>query len=87
MVLILNNRWYYTIEDKDAFPSPCGDYGSYLTDGQIWVESNFPAQFPSPCGDYGSYRFARCYKGVPMATTFPSPCGDYGSYQAFPLEP
>ena len=35
------------------FPSPCGDYGSYLC-LTIKVKSAL-STFPSPCGDYGSY--------------------------------
>ncbi len=42
-------------EMKEAvqFPSPCGDYGSYLC--HLWQEYDGSAPFPSPCGDYGSY--------------------------------
>ena len=54
MVLILFRRisvWPYAV----TFPSPCGDYGSYLC---IDVKDNKVCfyDFPSPCGDYGSYR-------------------------------
>ena len=37
-----------------AFPSPCGDYGSYRERNTFgyYVPSIW---FPSPCGDYGSY--------------------------------
>ena len=39
----------------EMFPSPCGDYGSYLI--QILHSMNSLIKwFPSPCGDYGSYR-------------------------------
>ena len=39
------------------FPSPCGDYGSYLT-GCGNPSYRVPFPIPSPCGDYGSYRLA-----------------------------
>ena len=38
-----------------AFPSPCGDYGSYQPEGGKHYEK-IRNLFPSPCGDYGSYR-------------------------------
>ena len=38
-----------------GFPSPCGDYGSYLCSRARFLSGTAP--FPSPCGDYGSYRF------------------------------
>ena len=37
------------------FPSPYGDYGSYLT--MTKKEAiRYRIEFPSPYGDYGSYR-------------------------------
>ena len=41
-----------------AFPSPCGDYGSYHVTFQN-ERSRSMNEFPSPCGDYGSYRPVR----------------------------
>ena len=37
-----------------GFPSPCGDYGSYLLK-KIKEMKERVSMFPSPCGDYGSY--------------------------------
>ena len=37
------------------FPSPCGDYGSYLNEVNHDKVSEIKKSFPSPCGDYGSY--------------------------------
>ena len=37
------------------FPSPCGDYGSYLNE-MAYIQAYIYKEFPSPCGDYGSYR-------------------------------
>ena len=37
------------------FPSPCGDYGSYL-DRLKEITDDWFDKFPSPCGDYGSYQ-------------------------------
>ena len=37
-----------------GFPSPCGDYGSYLHRIAVYKTVN-GTKFPSPCGDYGSY--------------------------------
>ena len=62
------------------FPSPCGDYGSYL---------NIPATFGIP-DDLVSVPlrglwFLSTYFVVErkLFGRFPSPCGDYGSYQVF----
>ena len=63
----------------DVFPSPCGDYGSYLAPSRL-TRPLFGA-FPSPCGDYGSYRLEVWEVGDDGTYTFPSPCGDYGSYR------
>ena len=43
------------IELLFSYPSPCGDYGSYLYDA-LDAASRGKYEFPSPCGDYGSYR-------------------------------
>ena len=54
MVLILISVRPYKVTTP-LFPSPCGDYGSYL---RVLSRSSArpPKEFPSPCGDYGSYR-------------------------------
>ena len=63
----------------DEFPSPCGDYGSYLlTTTMVMVCLSV---FPSPCGDYGSYHDMKFYELPQEVQEFPSPCGDYGSYR------
>ena len=65
---------------RGYFPSPCGDYGSYLfvfRQGSVFRRP----LFPSPCGDYGSYLFVFRQGSVFRRPLFPSPCGDYGSYQ------
>ena len=80
MVLIKPNLATYSFF-LPSFPSPCGDYGSYLIyfDGVAAIEED---RFPSPCGDYGSYQ-KMGYKAVSLHDEqFPSPCGDYGSYHA-----
>ena len=44
-----------TDTEQAFFPSPCGDYGSYLMrQAKGGVKMN--KIFPSPCGDYGSYQ-------------------------------
>ena len=45
----------YAKKLQHKFPSPCGDYGSYLEE-QLGVFI-YDTEFPSPCGDYGSYPF------------------------------
>ena len=40
--------------EKGLFPSPYGDYGSYLAEAKAFYE-NIGKLFPSPYGDYGSY--------------------------------
>ncbi len=58
----LRGLWFLSskrrIEDRqtqgDEFPSPCGDYGSYLLPTYVPSFLN-GLSFPSPCGDYGSY--------------------------------
>ena len=71
-----------TLEDIVAreftFPSPCGDYGSYLLQKGDYIEDL--GEFPSPCGDYGSYHEVDQNKVEEIKKSFPSPCGDYGSY-------
>ena len=54
MVLITFIDMFHEDSTIGKFPSPCGDYGSYLKA----FENEKPAirkEFPSPCGDYGSY--------------------------------
>ena len=54
MVLIkLRVRWFNW--KITSFPSPYGDYGSYL-DGDFDSFQKVAEMFPSPYGDYGSYR-------------------------------
>ena len=78
MVLIFP-LWFFKYQGKDMqFPSPCGDYGSYLEDVAEDV-TDIINEFPSPCGDYGSYH-VNYLTVVPFPSMFPSPCGDYGSY-------
>ena len=62
------------------FPSPCGDYGSYLEDIAEDV-TDIINRFPSPCGDYGSYQALGVDDKWFSFRLFPSPCGDYGSYR------
>ena len=53
MVLILYEKIEYD-DRQPRFPSPCGDYGSYLS--SLYSATQVPSNmFPSPCGDYGSY--------------------------------
>ncbi len=59
------------------FPSPYGDYGSYLY--MALHDDDALRLFPSPCGDYGSYQYTPNV-GYREIFGFPSPCGDYGSY-------
>ena len=58
------------------FPSPYGDYGSYLD--KRWYNKT-AKWFPSPYGDYGSYLSRLKQNGI-NGLMFPSPYGDYGSY-------
>ena len=51
------------------FPSPCGDYGSYLTTNYLQLK-NIYAQFPSPCGDYGSYRITTITNTLKVKSSF-----------------
>ena len=53
MVLICLGTDGYRPTDE-TFPSPCGDYGSYLCSALTALE--YVHKFPSPCGDYGSYQ-------------------------------
>ena len=64
------------------FPSPCGDYGSYLFHDFFYEYAN-DDWFPSPCGDYGSYQSRKDDSIREVYEEFPSPCGDYGSYQNY----
>ncbi len=63
-----------------AFPSPCGDYGSYRNSTNSGSSTGW-GRFPSPCGDYGSYQDEVFTKVQVDFGQFPSPCGDYGSYR------
>ena len=54
MVLIAAYGAYELGKREPKFPSPCGDYGSYLAGGK-WTTGHSLNKFPSPCGDYGSY--------------------------------
>ena len=54
MVLILIDPTPEELEAHKKFPSPCGDYGSYLPTGKNGTPSLI-ISFPSPYGDYGSY--------------------------------
>ena len=67
--------------NRERFPSPCGDYGSYQYSVHTeYVTYDFE-KFPSPCGDYGSYRHPVMDRHHHLiGWRFPSPCGDYGSY-------
>ena len=53
MVLIGKRRATQAVQG--TFPSPYGDYGSYL-DGDFDSFQKVAEMFPSPYGDYGSYR-------------------------------
>ena len=78
MVLIKIIDDVYDFDEYMEFPSPCGDYGSYLENSdREALEDDF--LFPSPCGDYGSYPDRQPGLGI-TGWSFPSPCGDYGSY-------
>ena len=61
------------------FPSPYGDYGSYL--GAVETYLITWDEFPSPYGDYGSYLNVWVKAAMAADDAFPSPYGDYGSYQ------
>ena len=63
--------------EKNKFPSPYGDYGSYLI--IIGLTSKI-FRFPSPYGDYGSYHGSPSTR-MHSRMLFPSPYGDYGSYR------
>ena len=54
MVLILIIHFVYDVGCFLVFPSPYGDYGSYL-DGINKDGLKVEFKFPSPYGDYGSY--------------------------------
>ncbi len=54
MVLIWNAD-VFILDMDTVFPSPCGDYGSYLHGVVSRSQRTYP--FPSPCGDYGSYLY------------------------------
>ena len=51
------------------FPSPCGDYGSYLS-SKLPTAKKFKHWFPSPCGDYGSYHYLVCLSWFPCKRSF-----------------
>ena len=54
MVLIFIDFFVVFVEDSVVFPSPYGDYGSYLKSPlRHWQKRR--NKFPSPYGDYGSY--------------------------------
>ena len=55
MVLIAQMVINYITDLAEQFPSPCGDYGSYLQKIHYVEEGETLWEFPSPCGDYGSY--------------------------------
>ena len=49
------------------FPSPCGDYGSYLL--ACLIGRQVASLCPSPCGDYGSYHpSTRMYSRLPAVS-------------------
>ena len=53
-IMVLIMKRIICIDSKDnKFPSPCGDYGSYLDIKSLPLVNE--VEFPSPCGDYGSY--------------------------------
>ena len=79
MVLILIDPTPEELEAHKKFPSPCGDYGSYLPTGKNGTPSLI-ISFPSPYGDYGSYLLDDKFTYIGMTAEFPSPYGDYGSY-------
>ena len=80
MVLIGLQRNLLPFGFAMKFPSPCGDYGSYLPQWEV-TPTNFTPLFPSPCGDYGSYLLEALEEAQIREIQFPSPCGDYGSYR------
>ena len=82
MVLILIDPTPEELEAHKKFPSPCGDYGSYLPTGKNGTPSLI-ISFPSPYGDYGSYLLDDKFTYIGMTAEFPSPYGDYGSYHAW----
>ena len=56
MVLIIYKVVVERSDSGNMFPSPYGDYGSYLqSDNEEMKEA--VQRFPSPYGDYGSYRW------------------------------
>ena len=78
MVLIEEIMKFFESTDVYEFPSPYGDYGSYLfITGGIYVcyRVSVPLR---------GLWFLSCVEVEPGTTVnmeFPSPCGDYGSYQ------
>ena len=69
-------------EDQQWFPSPCGDYGSYLDEDENEDEYRLVCFRPLA-------GIMVLISVIVLATTmiireFPSPCGDYGSYQQLP---
>ena len=79
MVLICRVYHYDTKDDAKLFPSPCGDYGSYLVLFQrLWEYSKFAVSVPlRGLWFLSTLILKRNQKGQCL---FPSPCGDYGSY-------
>ena len=80
----LRGLWFLSVQsDNDemkeaVFPSPCGDYGSYLNSGTKVYPTE--SRFPSPYGDCGSYRYILLPEMWRNRKRFPSPYGDCGSY-------
>ena len=62
----------------NEFPSPCGDYGSYLFAG-TWVEE-YKDEISVPLRGLWFLSQALRRRLIALRLKFPSPCGDYGSY-------
>ena len=78
MVLIVNSKNSKPAVNRFKFPSPCGDYGSYLYNVnklEMYVKKNVsvPLRGLWFLSSHYSFNNSTGYR-------FPSPCGDYGSY-------
>ena len=78
MVLITRKEAYQLLDELIEFPSPCGDYGSYLG---LWLyESLVGIDSFRPLAGIMVLIGKEKANTVLEYKTFPSPCGDYGSY-------
>ena len=80
MVLITEKDMITSIEKYVEFPSPCGDYGSYLHTA-VRDMADTAIGFRPLAGIMVLIFSDGKEDDNGSLVMFPSPCGDYGSYQ------